>query len=75
MGDGDVSEVPARSGAIAEDVWRYFTTQVIDDMLASGENCTDTGLYLRRRDEALTVLEQKLARELRRGKPAKETAK
>jgi hypothetical protein len=58
-----VSKVPARSAAVAEDVWRYFTSQVIDSMLESGEDCTDTVLYLRRRREALAVLERKLREE------------
>ena len=79
-----MSVVPARSAAVAEDTWRYFTSQVMESMLASGEDATDTALYRRRRDEALAVLERKLREEREAAvtcaghgwdEPAKEAAK
>lgn len=55
-----MSEVPARSAAVAEAAWNYFTSRVIDDMLQAGEDCTDTPLYKRRLAEATAALRKTL---------------
>lgn len=58
--DAPPGDIPTRSAAVAEDVWRYLATQVINGMLESGEDPTDTALYKRRQAEVAAALDRKL---------------
>lgn len=52
--------VTARAAALAEEAWRHLTSRVIDNMLASGEDVSDTALYRQRMGEAVSALMEKL---------------